>query len=477
MRKATKLLTMCIIWTAALACTAAYAAAAPEDDAVSLPASPSGSVYTAGPCGQSAAARTTVDLVYDGGGEDSSSGVLCDSGNFYYYGAEITGVDHGVILDGAESCYFGSSNGAIPLHNERGTVSGIVWGDRRETSVECNVGFLLCAGSSRVFVEDSSSFTCHEAVIRSLSGSGDFLFCNTRLVSDAGILAETEGSAGALDVVYTYGAYRGDHINGGSGDMSVTVGQGAVLFGDTQQLSGPVNVTVSAGGVWAVDEQAELTSLTVEAGGTVYGELTQGNNGSLVLLPSDAMLEQGTYQAEPISDPLPFGHGPAVAADTEEPDEADPNADKLFPLVPGAPMSPEDAEDPVVTDDAEDTSLPPVNEEDPVVTDDAEDTSLPPVDTEDVEEPAPTPEEADPGPVGLSSALLDGVVLARQTALAMRWDALSPSIDLATQLASPRLGGSLASLLKVCTKNHSFLPEALDNRAIILYNPYYCLAA
>ncbi len=55
------------------------------------------------------------------------------------------------------------------------------------------------------------------------------------------------------------------------------------------------SVVVEADGVWVVEEESLLTSLTIEEGATVYGTLTENADGTLTLTASDEVVEAGTY--------------------------------------------------------------------------------------------------------------------------------------------------------------------------------------
>lgn len=490
MRKALGLLTMCTILTA-LTATAAYAAPEAEDVPAAMPA---GTVYAVGQSADdSAVAVTVVDYAFDGS-EEAGSGAAIDGGSRYYYGAQITGVSSGAAIDGADCVYFGASSGSIPLYNSRGTVSGIVWGDGRATSVDCAVGLLLTGDvSGGVVVEDGSSFTCSEAVIRCQAGGGAFRFHNAKLHSDAGVLLEMEPDAGASSVCYANGSYSGDHINASSAALSIAVERGALLFGDTAQTGGPIHLCVEAGGVWVVSERSTVTSITVEDGGTVYGELLETGAGALILFPSDTALEPGTYSAEPLTEKLPLGHGPAAPAQDAGPEAAeeqdaepagdDPDALRakaLFPLTTPDASDADDAPDasgaqmPEEIEKAEEAEEAEITDEPEPDPDARRARSLFPLspDASDPDDAEDTDDET------IRSSIADGVGLALPDIDIIPTGALPPSMELAAQLSWRSADRpAVAAQLKTGAKTHSFLPEALDNRALILYNPYCCSAA
>lgn len=548
MSKAIRLFIICVMAAALLAAASVWAAAAaPEEDSpsaapeqaeaeasaeeeqelpetVDFPAvEPAGTVYTVGSSGAALsgaypaqAAVTVVDYAAEG----ADAGVQFAGESRYYYGAQITGVDCGVRIDGAVNGYFGSSAGAIPLYDPKGAVSGIVWGGGSDTAVNCGVGFLLNGDvTGAILVEDGASFACRDAVILCSAGSGSFRFHNARLSSEAGVLVQTESGAGDISVCYENGSYSGALFNAGSGTLSVAVGRGALLFGDTTPEGGPVEVTVATGGVWAVGQSAGVTRLTVEDGATVYADISENEDGSLTLTASDSVLEPGTYEAAPVADTLPAGHGPALPADdapdadaddltmdpapalpAEEEAEAERDAsraDDLFPLVPGQ-ASADEADEADAPEAAEPAQTPQPEEEQPQQS--ASDKRMfPLVPSADepaaaVQEPAEEPQPPQPEPAPeedvpvtvpseveqstMRHSLLLGMGLAAPSALSSHIDAPSPSLEFAARLAVRTTGQApTVSLLKTGAKTHSFLPEALDNRAIILYNPYCCSAA
>ncbi len=518
MKRAIRLLIICAMTAALLAALAVCAAAEGEptqtpeaEDSpaevdpmapVDTPAAaPSGAVYTVASAG---AAHGTVTMVdYTAAGVDS--GMYIHGGSGYYYGAQISGASCGAVIDGADSVYFGSSNGSLPLYDERGAASGIVWGGCRPTAVDCDEGIFLNGDvTGGVLVEDGASFDCRQAVLLCGAGSGSFRFCNARLHSDIGVLADLGANAGDVQLCYENGSYQGSFINDSDSTLSVTVGHGAMLFGDTKQLSGPIRVTVEAGAVWAVESGAQVERLAVEEGATVYAALTENEDGSLTLTASDAILEPGTYAAEPVTADLPIGHGPALPeADGSIGAASEPELDArrqrgLFPLAPVDQADTEAVEEPETEEEAlpndEIETLPEdeteaVPESEAAIEADAasEDTDedfdrrlfplTPAPEPAEEEEPVPEEDEAsmvDDGQLSARRGLLTGVALACPRPSG----APAGTVGFAAQLALAGEGRPLAATaLKAGIKTHSFLPEALDNRAVILYNPYCCSAA
>ncbi|MCD8116964.1 MAG: hypothetical protein LUE21_07615, partial [Oscillospiraceae bacterium] len=61
-------------------------------------------------------------------------------------------------------------------------------------------------------------------------------------------------------------------------------------------------VIVKDGGVWTVAEESLITKLTIEEGSTVYGTLTENEDGTLTLTPSDEVIPAGEYGTiEPVA--------------------------------------------------------------------------------------------------------------------------------------------------------------------------------
>ena len=56
-----------------------------------------------------------------------------------------------------------------------------------------------------------------------------------------------------------------------------------------------INMTVGAGSTWNVTGESILNSLTVEEGGTVYGTVTENENGTITVAPAEEALAAGVY--------------------------------------------------------------------------------------------------------------------------------------------------------------------------------------
>ena len=192
--------------------------AEPEDIPADLPGgAPGGTAYAVSGAalpGQEADAAgqalTVVDYQLDGGGE---SGAVYAGQSIYYYGADIAGVTYGVQIDGAGCGYFGSSDGAIPLYDGKGAVAGIVWGDRRQSTIDCDVGFLVQGDVTGGFtVEDGTAINAKQELILCQSGSGSFRFNNARLHTDSGVLVRMAPDAGALTLSYKNGPHQRERL-------------------------------------------------------------------------------------------------------------------------------------------------------------------------------------------------------------------------------------------------------------------------
>lgn len=417
MRNAARLLSLLILCGLLLNPSPAYAA--PVSDEPAAPAVSDGAVYTVA-AGAADPALTAVDCRFSGDGQDDS-GVQFMGGSRYYYGAVISDVTYGAVIDSADDGYFGSSAGAIPLYDPRGVMAGVVWGDGRPTQIQCWTGFLLRGDvAGCVLVDDATQVTALDAIVLYEGGSGRIVFNNARLRSDAGLLLDTSADAeGVLSLTFSNGSYEGDvRVASPAADVSVLVGRGALLHGNVlipEDADGSgAALTVAADGTWAPSTASTLSRLQVEEGASVYARV-QDDKGVLTVYPDGEALEPGIYEpTEPLTEALPFGRGPAV----------------------------DDAPDP---------------------------------------EPTPAQDEDETASAAAGSAL--GLALATQAgpgdALPSALSAASVSQGLLFHLtAAPVCQTSVAATLKfVLTNSNSFVAETLDKPAIILYNPYCCLAA
>lgn len=442
MRKAFRLLSVLMIFCFALAAVPAYAAAAP--DAPQPGPVPAGTTYTVA-AGSAGEALTVVDFQLDGG-DGAEYGVLyADGGSRYYYGAVISGVTYGAVIDSAGTGYFGSSDGTIPLYDPRGAMTGIVWGDCRATDIRCGTGFLLRGDvTGCILVEDGTTVTALDAVVRYEGGNSRMCFNNARLGTDSGIFLDmAEDAAGQLSLSFTNGSYDGDmNVPAPDAALSVLVGKGALLRGSVllpEQGGASVELTAAAGATWAPDTVCGLTRLQVEEGASVYARI-EDDSGVLTLYPDGEALDPGVYEAvplpeQPIIESIPFGHGPAVEAEDEaSPSDAVPAQTPLTDELPFGHGPAVEAEDEASPSDA-------------VAASDALGLSLA---RQIAQSALPTSVAGD--------ALADGL----QIHLATR-NFTQPPVRAAVQIA--------------VTKSESFVLETLDNRFKILYNPYCCLAA
>lgn len=233
-------------------------------------------------------------LGYEQDAPGAGYGIYCGpDSETYLYGSGISGAAYGAVLDGAGSVWFGSSTGTIPLYDAAGGMTGVEAGQGRASSVDSVFGLLLLNGADNVVtVDEGTALHTRDAAVLYKGGSGEMRFNNARVCSDSGVLlrmmdddadrrADTDpetgsglyderdggGSAGFpgiaydcpsapaasdepdpalppdepaghLAVAYTNGLYQGDIYNGTGwygqpGDsLTVTVGKGAVLYGD-----------------------------------------------------------------------------------------------------------------------------------------------------------------------------------------------------------------------------------------------------
>ncbi len=379
----------------------------------------------------------------DGG--ESCGSYYADGSSQYYYGATISGVAYGALIEDAGVCYYGSSRGSIPLYDGRGSTTGIVWGDCQDTAISGTVGFLMKgAVSGGVYVEDGTTVTSEDAVVLYQGGSGSFFFNNARLSSAADVLLRMEESSadGSLSLRFSNGAYKGDLYNGSEGaSLAVSVGRGALLQGDISLSDGyaraaasplgspTADVTVEEGGIWVVQRASRVTSLTVAENATVYAAAVETEEGSIALRPSGEPLQSGVYRAA-VTEDLPIGHGPALPE--ESPAEA-------------APAERSD--------------------------------TAPDVDT--IEAKAQTVATA-AKLFGVQHAAASGQLLAqsmRRTIAPQAGKALLQGVltFLNTRQDADKAPSCLREILRI--KTDSFVPETIDKPLGILYNPYCCLAA
>lgn len=348
----------------------------------------------------------------------SGYGLYCGPGSeSWLYGVRVGGVTYGAVADGAESLWLGSSTGTIPLYDAAGGYTGVTAGQGRATSIDGVFGLLLNGDAAQVTVDEGAAIHSRDAAVLYKGGSGALRFHNARVTSDSGVLVQMmdddadlradggyydERDAGgetgfpgvnyeyaasavggdstdpaqppavkdpaeSLDVTFTNGLYRGDIYNGTGwygqpGDsMTLTVGRGAVLWGDAALTStvkaipyrpealdalsrlpgvryallgqdgrpcdeadavyiqlvaytqdqyylqshvqnklcaksgATLDVTVAENGTWAVRERSLVSSLTVEAGATVYAKVQANAGGTVVLLPATDPLAPGYY--------------------------------------------------------------------------------------------------------------------------------------------------------------------------------------
>ena len=413
MRRAKSLLAV-FISCCALLLTAAPAYAAPAPVVPLAQDAPVGRVYTVGGVGADPA-LTVVDHSFDGQ-DQADIGVQFDGGSRYYYGAVISGVTYGAVIDSVDTGYFGSSSGTIPLYDPSGTATGVVWGSGRPTEISAQTGLLLRGDiADCLLVDDATSVEALDAVLLYEPGTGRVSFNNAHLYSDNGLLLDTaEDAAGELALSFSNGSYEGTlQLSSGDVSLSVTVGQGALLHGDVVTDATNAELTVAAGGAWAPTSVSHLSRLQVEQGACVYAHI-EDSDGVLTLRPGGEALDAGTYEAvQPLAETLPFGHGPAAGPAQEE-----------------------------------------------------------------------VPDQPDLDAAGTASAAGDalGLSLAARIskgALPARLDAAVISRDLSVRLAMRAIDQfPIAAIVRETLRNsHSFLRETIDKPAIILYNPYCCLAA
>ncbi len=247
----------------------------------------------------------------------SGCGAYCGPGSeHFFYGSDITGGAYGVIVDGAGSVWLGSSTGTIPLYDATGNMTGVVRGCGQATVIESVFGLYMRGDvSGSVTVDDGTVLHTLDAAVLYTGGSGTLRFNNARVTTENGVLLQmmdddaderidpasglyderdVGGAPGfpgvaydqtpvpaasaepdpalppapyageRLTASYTNGLYLGDVYNGTGwygqpGDsLDLTIGSGAVLFGDAALTSTAKAVPCTPGALEALDGMEDV---------------------------------------------------------------------------------------------------------------------------------------------------------------------------------------------------------------------------
>ena len=242
----------------------------------------------------------------------------------YFYGATISGVTYGTIVMGAKTDRFASSNGSIELIDSAGEPLETVEGKGQPTVIN-GVFAVMQVGSiaEGLYFEDGTVVNTEDAIVIWKSGSGDYYFDNAVLNSKKGVLFQmadsdddsrigmaangndtvySEDKVGAeigfpginydyttsvggasVTATYTNGVYEGNIYNGtgyynhGGNNLTVTLGENAVLSGDIALTSTIKGVPYSAEaleGIAYYGDDIEFVELSED------GSFNAGNDGS-----------------------------------------------------------------------------------------------------------------------------------------------------------------------------------------------------
>ena len=239
----------------------------------------------------------------------------------YFYGATIDGVTYAAIIMGAKTDVYASSNGTIELVDVNGEPLETVEGKGQPTVINGVFGFMqVGAIAEGLYVEDGTVVNTEDATVIWKSGSGDYYFDNAVLNSKKGVLfqmmdsdddsranmgedpvyseekigaeigfpginydyASAAGSS-SVTATYTNGVYEGDIFNGtgyynhSAANLTVTLGEGAVLNGDialTSTIKGVPYSEEALEGIGYYGGDIEFVELSED------GSFNAGNDGT-----------------------------------------------------------------------------------------------------------------------------------------------------------------------------------------------------
>ena len=246
----------------------------------------------------------------------------------YFYGTTINGVTYGTIVMGAKTDRFASSNGAVELINSDGEPLETVEGKGQPTVINGVFGVMQVGSIAEgLYFEDGTIVNTEDAIVIWKSGSGDYYFDNAVLNSKKGILFqmmdsdddsrigmaengndtvysdekvgaeigfpginyEYESDIGGVMVTATYtnGTYEGNIYNGtgyynhGANNLTVTLGENAVLYGDialTSTIKGVSYSEEALQGIKYYGDDIEYVELSEDGG------FSAGNDGSAAFI-------------------------------------------------------------------------------------------------------------------------------------------------------------------------------------------------
>ena len=212
-----------------------------------------------------------------------------------YYGVTMNGVTYAAIITGAEAGLYTSSEGEIDIYDANGNYLETVQGKGQPTVINGVFGIMMHNSlNSGMIFNEGTTMNVEEAGIIYKAGNGDFYFDDARINVNSGVLFQmidndddsrvgmismaegfsteydeskvdsgdgfpginydyTSGVGGnTLTATYTNGVYNGNIFNGTGyygqkgDDLTVTLGEGAILNGDIALTSTIKGIPYSA---------------------------------------------------------------------------------------------------------------------------------------------------------------------------------------------------------------------------------------
>ena len=242
----------------------------------------------------------------------------------YFFGTTISGVTYGTIVMGAKTDRYASSNGTVELIDANGELLETVEGKGQPSVINGVFAVMQVGGIAEgLYFEDGTVVNTEDAIVIWKSGSGDYYFDNAVLNSKKGVLFQmmdsdddsrigmadegndtvysedkvgaeigfpginydySSGVGGAsVTATYTNGVYEGNIYNGtgyynhGANNLTVTLGENAVLNGDIALTSTIKGVPYSAealDGIAYYGDDIEFVELSED------GSFNAGNDGT-----------------------------------------------------------------------------------------------------------------------------------------------------------------------------------------------------
>ena len=236
-----------------------------------------------------------------------------------YYGVTMNGVTYAAIITGAEAGLYTSSEGEIELYDAQGNYLETVQGKGQPTVINGVFGVMMHNSlNNGMIFNEGTTLNVEEAGIIYKAGNGDFYFDDAVINSKAGVLFQmidndddsrvgmismadgfsteydeskvdagdgfpginydyTSGVGGnTLTATYTNGTYNGNIFNGTGyygqkgDDLTVTLGEGAVLSGDIALTSTIKGIPYSAEAIEGINYYGdEISYILLDAEGNV----------------------------------------------------------------------------------------------------------------------------------------------------------------------------------------------------------------